>query len=489
MTCAPTHRACGPAAQARAALALAVVIAGLGLGGCSAPKPGLAVVGTVRDSVSVVVVPAIGMPSVDLDAGFAAPSVAGPTGSVGSAAQASSSGSRSQAPSPATGTGRGGAPAAVATTGLGSVVRVSSTTVREGTPVVAGQTIAILDDQILAAQVRAARAAVQTAEAQLPVLDDRLAELDDKRAELAAKDRTLAEALATITSTRATMTGNQAQLTANRATATAQRKALAANRATLATQQATLTALLATLPTDPSVPLPPGTPARAQVQAQLAAVAAGLAQADAGLAQLDAGLDQMSAGLAQLTSGLAQLDAKTTQIRTGRAAIADGRAALADARSGLLGVRELARIGADTAHVAVGVAEQQQTLTVVTSPVTGVVVAAARPGDLLAAGAVLATIRPDGPARAVGWIPATGQASECLGARATIHGDWMLPGTELAATVTSIGDRADYPPSSHATDEVHLLRALPIEVTATQGSLPPGVPVDLWLDGCRSGPG
>jgi len=39
VTCAPTHRACGPAAQARAALALAVVIAGLGLGGCSAPKP------------------------------------------------------------------------------------------------------------------------------------------------------------------------------------------------------------------------------------------------------------------------------------------------------------------------------------------------------------------------------------------------------------------------------------------------------------------
>ena len=48
----------------------------------------------------------------------------------------------------------------------------------------------------------------------------------------------------------------------------------------------------------------------------------------------------------------------------------------------------------------------------------------------------------------------------------------------------SISDRADYPPSSNVTDEVHLTRAVPVDVT-TQNPLPPGVPVEVTLRGCH----
>ncbi len=460
------------------AAAVFVVAAALGVSGCGAREPGIRLVGTVQDSLSVVVVPAIGMPSVDLSAGFA-PSSSGSTGT----GAAGSTGTGAAGPAG----GRASAPA-LAVTGLGTVIRVATTTVREGSRVTAGQALATLDDRIVLAQVTVARAGAATAAAQLPVLDDRIGEIDDKRADLADKDQTLVDALATITATRATMTRTKAELTSNRATAAANRTALATNRSTLLAKQATLTQLLATLPTDPSIPLPPGTPTRAAVEAQLAAVTAGIAQADAGLARLDAALAQLTSGLAQLTTGLAQLDGKAAEVRTGRATIADGRSALADARSTLVGYQELARSGAQTAGVAVQVAEQQAALAVVTAPVSGVVVASAAPGDLLAPGATLVAIRADGPARVTAWIPAEGEPLACPGDRATIHGDWMPVGADLDAAVTIVGDRADYPPSSHATDEVHLLRALPVELTTTRGSLPAGAPVDIWLAGCRAGP-
>ena len=62
----------------------------------------------------------------------------------------------------------------------------------------------------------------------------------------------------------------------------------------------------------------------------------------------------------------------------------------------------------------------------------------------------------------------------------------MPPGT-VPATLTRIGQRWDYPPSSHATDEVHLSRALPAEFTASSGDLPAGVPVEVAIDGCTGG--
>jgi hypothetical protein len=52
--------------------------------------------------------------------------------------------------------------------------------------------------------------------------------------------------------------------------------------------------------------------------------------------------------------------------------------------------------------------------------------------------------------------------------------------------ITLIGDRADYPPTAFATDEVHLTRAIPVRLTLTRSSgqpqpLPPGAPVDIEI--------
>ena len=43
---------------------------------------------------------------------------------------------------------------------------------------------------------------------------------------------------------------------------------------------------------------------------------------------------------------------------------------------------------------------------------------------------------------------------------------------------------AAYPPSYHATDQVHLTRAVPVEVTL-DAALPPGAPADLHLSSCQ----
>ena len=476
MSTRPRRRVCR---RAHLLLAVALGAGTAGLSACSAPTPGIQVVGTVEDSITVVAVPTIAMPSVDLNAGFPP---AAPTGASTGASTASSASSA-----------RSGSPV-LGLTGLGGVWRVATTTVREGARVTAGQTIATLDDGILAAQVRAAEAGAATAAAAVPVLADRIAEVDDKHRELTDKRSQLTDALATITSTQSTLTTNRAGLVANRATLQANRAGLVSTRAGLLDTQERLKALLATLPADPSVPLPPGTPTRAEVTAQLAALASGIASADAGLAKIDSGLATLDAGLAKIDAGLAQVKTKATQVRSGLSNIATGRSALADARMLLVDTQTIARIAVDTAAIGVTLARQQQALATVTTPVSGVVVAIADAGDLLAPGAVLATIRADGPASVRVWLAPDQVSRVCLADPAMIRGDWMtadaaaLPGAlpaSVSASVSAIGDRADYPPSFTVTDEVHLTRAVPVDVTTAHDPLPAGVPVQVTLLGCR----
>lgn len=448
-------------------LAVALGAGAVGLSACSGAAPGLTVVGTVEDAITVVAVPAIAMPSVDLNAGFP-PAL--PNGvSTGSSASGALPGSP-----------------VLSLTGLGGVWRVATTAVREGARVSAGETIATLDDGILAAQVRAAEAGAATAAAAVPVLTDRIAEVDEKHRELTDKRSQLTDALATITSTQSTLTANRAGLVANRATLQANRAGLVTTRIGLLATQDRLRSLLASLPADPSVPLPPGTPTRAEVTAQLAAIASGIASADAGLTKTDAGLATMGAGLVKVDAGLTQLKTKAAQVRTGLSNIASGRAALADARGLLVDTQAIARIAVDTAAIGVTLARQQQALATVTAPVTGVVVAVADVGDLLAPGAVLATIRADGPATVRAWLAPDQVSRVCLADPARIRGDWMAGNAAaLPASISAIGDRADYPPSFTVTDEVHLTRAVLVEITTAHDPLPAGVPVQVTLLGCR----
>lgn len=522
----------------------------IALSACTAPT-GLAVVGTVDDSLVTVAVPALGSVSVDPDAGFA--------------------------PDLLSATTRGSAPRispVTALTGLGTFQRVS-TRVEEGSRVRSGEVIATVDDTQLAAQVAVAQADAELAKAQPAVLQSAIDETYDKADEIADKRQEVEDGLDTLAANRAKLLKTQrellstrkqlittrgqlltsrAQLLAQREPVLEQRATLAAQRATLVAQRATLeaqrTALLKQraelthqlcelqkaldhLPPDP-MPSPltlssGGTPppsreeilatiaqleaAIAQIDAGLPPIDAGLAQIDAGLApmdaalvQIDAGLAQMNAGLTQMDTGLKKIDTGLTQIDTGRSKITTGLAKisqaqskareglrkldkaadkLVDVRRTLRNNKKLAQIAADTAAVKVQLARQQHSLTRVTAPVDGVVVSAAAAGDLLAPGATLVTIREDSPATVTAWLSPAELGQTCLGDAVRIHGDWMADGASLPATITRIGERSDYPPSSHATDEVHLTRAVPVEFTTSAGELPAGVPVEITISGCR----
>ena len=119
------------------------------------------------------------------------------------------------------------------------------------------------------------------------------------------------------------------------------------------------------------------------------------------------------------------------------------------------------------------------------APASGVVVRAPTVGDVLAPGATVATIRKDDAKSLTTWLSAAQLAQVCVGSQASVHADWMT-GKPLDAMITLIGDRADYPPTAFATDEVHLTRAVPVRLSLTRSSgqprsLPPGAPVDIEI--------
>ena len=61
----------------------------------------------------------------------------------------------------------------------------------------------------------------------------------------------------------------------------------------------------------------------------------------------------------------------------------------------------------------------------------------------------------------------------------------MAAGTAVAGSLTRLATRYDYPPSDVTTDEIHLTRALKVQVSATTEQLPAGVPVDITITGCH----
>ena len=303
----------------------------MALAGCSVGPTELA--GRVVDDTVTLQVPAVSMPSVNLDAGFA--QTAGPG---------------------ATTPQRSTVATAVAFTGIGSVSRVTSVAVRAGDGINAGDEVARLDARALDANVALAKAGLTTARAQVGLLN---------------------EALDTVASNRDTLAAKRAQVDSAAAK-------LASTRAQLATQLASLKALLAkiealgagggrpplppggTTPTG-SVPppgsLPPGTPPPGSLPDPA----------------------KLRAGIAKLTAALAKIDAGLAQVSSGRAQLSSASAKLSDARRQLRDLRRLARVAVDAAEIGVQVAEYQRELAVLRSPVDGTVVSVARVGDVLRA--------------------------------------------------------------------------------------------------------
>jgi multidrug resistance efflux pump len=414
----------------RSALTAAAVTLALALAGCTATPPTLVVSGTVENRVETVAVPAVSVPAVNLDAGFT-----------------TLTGTRNPV------TGRTGTNlSTVGTTyGFGTFVRLAEVTVAVGDTVTAGQSLGRIDDAALIAQVAAAKADQEAALAQVGLLGDAIDTTYDKQSDVNDAKAKVLDAIKKVKAVRATLLKAKAKIT----------KGLPKARAALAQINATIAAL------PPGVPVPP---ALQKAKTDLEKI---IAQGVAGLRKIKAALPKLAAGLRKARSGLRKLE--------------DATAKITEARGTLRDLKDLAAIQADALTVPVDLARTQVVLAGLTSPVNGVVVAAATAGSVLAPGATAVSIRETRPSTVTAWLASDQVTQVCEGDAASIVGDWMT-GDGVPATLTRIGTRSDYPPTSVATDEVHLTRAVEMEFTATE-QLPAGVPVELHINSCHPAAG
>lgn len=403
--------------------------------GCSAVKADYA--GRVVDDTITLTAPALAAPSVNLEAGFAPSS----PGAVGPA-------------------GRSTVATAVALTQLGSVVRVKSVAVAAGNHVSAGQEVARLDSAALDANVAVAKASLASARAQVGVLDDAIDTVASNRSTLASSRRQIDDSAAQLASTRAQLVVQLADL-----------KALLAKVEALGSGGGHTPIPPGGVPTGT---VPPGTPPPGTLPPST--------QPPAGAPDPA----QIRAGIAKLTAALAKIDAGLAQVASGRAKLSSAGAKLSDARVQLTDLRRLARVGVDGAKIGVQAAEYQRSLAVLRSPADGSVVSVAAVGDVLAPGATVAKIRRSGPPRVTTWLAPEQLADIEFGTQVEIRADWFPGGigsSPIPGRVTTIGTRAEYPPTSFATSEIHLTRAIRVEMTlspsAEQPALPPGTPVDV----------
>jgi len=433
-----------PASASRTALMLASALCCVALAGCSAGPSEFA--GRVADDTVSVQIPSSAMPSVNLDTGFTP-----------------------KAPSGTTPPQRSSVATAVALTRIGSFARVESVAVQPGDDVRAGDEIARLDARAHDANIAVAKAALTSAKAQVSVLDDAIDTVASNRSTLATQRAQIDDAAAQLTNTRAQLAAQLADL-----------KALLARIEALGAGGGRPPMPPGGVPTDTIPPgtSPPGTlppggiPDPAQVRA----------------------------GIAKLTAALAKIDSGLAKVASGRAKLSSAGAKLSDARAQLTDLRRLARAGVDGAKVGVQIAGYQRSLAILRSPVDGTVVSVVAVGDVLAPGATAAEIRRSGPPRVTTWIAPEQLADIEVGTQVEVSADWFPTGGDgggpstrrsdgrgstspIPGRVTTIGTRAEYPPTSFATSEIHLTRAIRVEMTlspsAEHPALPPGTPVDV----------
>lgn len=341
------------------------------------------------------------------------------------------------------GASRSTVPTVAAITGSGSASRVATISVALGDSVGEGDLVATFDEALLEAHVTAARADEVVLRRQVEVLADTLDRVESNRSDLATARRALKETVAQLTATRATLAAKLAEL-----------------EALLARLQGMSRVGTATVPPQ----LPPGTP----------------------------GPDQLKTTIAQLKGALSQIDAGLAKARAGQSKLDAAGSKLADARTQLRDLHDLAVIAADASAIGVRAAEYQRSLASVRAPAAGEVVRIARVGDVLFSGATVAEIREATPPRVLTWLSAEDATRIAIGDRAHVGADWFKSGAALpTGRVTDIGRRADYPPTSFSTKDVHLTRAVPVEVTldgvpelsarSSAGALPPGTPVDVTI--------
>ena len=471
--------------------------------------------GSVADETDVITVPALTIPAVADVIGTPGPQ-AGRLASeqLGSQPYATPTGTPSPEPTrtplpqqapPDRSFGEAGTGSPDTTGGEPTYVRVTAVEVGVGDEVTAGQVLARLDDRALAITTAGAKAEAATAAAQPGVIGARIDEVTDREREARDRRAEVAGTLADLRDRRAQVQSTLADLRSTRSEVSGTVSDLRARRATLAEQlgQARTVAeqLRAAPPVIPpqgplpgqSAPREPGAPGRRsngtppspqQMQQNIARMEAGLAQMDGGIARAEAGLSRLDQGIRRAADGL---DRHDEGIATGTDALAtldDVLEALAQGKQTLQGMRTVAEASVPVANAAVTLAEHRQSLAVVTAPAPGHVVEIVDAGSALPSGAPLATLRPASSIAApvvTTWLDPEEAGRVCVDGTAGVGGDWAS--TSTPARISYIAPTAEYPPSEVATDQVHLLRAIRVDVTA-EGPLPAGAPADVRFDPC-----
>lgn len=334
--------------------------------------------------------------------------------------------------------------------GAATVVQVATVAVDEGDLVHVGQVLARMDDRVLVARTEQAKADAEVAATQVDQLAAAIAKTDDAAADIAEKKQQIKDAISKLTSTKKTLVSTRAKLKAQRPQLVEKLRQA---------QQL--------LDNYPPVPVP-GVPSKDELAAAITKLTAGIAQIDAGLKKINTAVPKLDDGLKKAREGLGKLE--------------DAADNVVEARAQLVDLKELATIAADTMQIPVRAAQQQVSLAEVTAPVDGVVIAVASAGDQLAPGATVASLRESTPSRITTWLSPAQAGQVCTGDAADLSGDWSAD--PIAASITTIATSAEYPPSSVATDEVHLTRAIEVTLTASS-QLPAGLPVQISLHGCR----
>jgi biotin carboxyl carrier protein len=462
----------------------------VGLFGCAEAGGRILVSGNVDDDLVTVQAPHIPIPELDLNAGFADP----PAGIGANQPVEASRPERAASP---------------------SWNRVATLEAREGDQIQAGQVLVRLESEALAASLAVARADAKVAASQVPVVDSAIEETFDRQRDINSALRKINKAIRQLVITHTTLAVQLSQarrqlpqLEAKRVELQGQRQQLGSRLADVDEQLVDVRRVLAQLSSQRSkTPAPRTSPAPPNREKLLATVAElqrartqlmgglnQLAQADA---QLITATTRLRNGIPKLERSIRQIDEGLAQARTQLTKLRNARSKIIDARAGLRRTRKLAVVAADAATVGIDVAENQKLLATVTAPASGVLVHAATVGEVVAAGTTIATIRQAAAISLTTWLSPDQVAQTCLGSKALVYADWMN-GQPMDAMITLIGDRADYPPTAFATDEVHLTRAIPVRLTLTRSSgqpqpLPPGAPVDIEIsprangDSCSSG--
>ncbi len=445
----------------RLAIAALAVAAAVSLAACQQADPGIvSVTGRVVADTLAVQAPALAVPRISLDAGFA------------------------------TQPGEPAATSAVpAMLSLGAAQRVAAVEVSLGDHVKEGDVLLRFDDDALAAQERIAEAELAVAKAQVPVIDAAVDTTHDKEADLREKREEVTDGIAEGKKARADLVKKRddaraaaAKLPTQLATVDKNLRDLRAKRTDARDQLAEVTATLKALPPEtPPEQRAPLLEAEKKLTGAIAELTNGIEKLRGARGEITKAQAKLRTAIPQLTKGIATIDDKLADARDAVKKIDEGITKLEDARAALKRNRKLAVIAADDT-TAVDTARVARERAVVRAPADGVVADIAHVGDVVAPGATVAVIAR--PALVVATWLASEQADRiCVDAPATVALDSLTGPVE--GRVSRILPLAEYPPTFHATDQVHLTRGVPVEV-AVSSALPAGVPADLQFSSCQA---